>query len=179
MRESALEEKTLLRGCAGRCRNRGLIREPGRGVRVLVEPGIEEFTDLLLGERRQDAAKQGDPLLLDRTGAWTYHFAVVVDDYRQGVNLVIRGEDLLSSTARQICLASMLGRETPMSFMHHPLVLDEDGRKLSKRDGALGVREMREAGMTPEEMLGLAAHRVGLLDAAAPLPVSDLSNLFG
>ncbi len=164
----------------GRCRYRQLSRTAGHGVRVIVEAGEEHFTDLVLGEQRQSASGDGggDPLLANRVGNWSYHFAVVVDDYQQGVNLVIRGEDLLFTTARQIRLARMLGRETAPVFLHHPLVRDERGNKLSKREGALGVRELRAGGMSPEEMLGLAAYRVGLLDVPASLEVSQLADLF-
>ena len=162
----------------GRCRYRQLSRTAGHGVRVIVEAGEECFTDLVHGEQRQSASGDGDPLLANRVGNWSYHFAVVVDDFQQGVNLVIRGEDLLFTTARQIRLARMLGRQSPPVFLHHPLVRDERGKKLSKRDGAFGVRDLRAGGMNPEEMLGLAAYRVGLLDAPASLEVSQLAGLF-
>lgn len=164
---------------SGRCRDRGLARGPGRGVRVVVEPGVEKFTDVLLGELHQDAAGGGDPLLVDRAGNWTYHLSVVADDLHEGVNLVIRGEDLLHATGRQIRLARMLGRTTPPVFLHHQLIKDDPGNKLSKRDGALGVRELRAQGMAPEELLGLAVHRVGLTAAPKPLAADELAGLFG
>lgn len=164
---------------SGRCRDRGLARGPGRGVRVVVEPGVEKFTDVLLGELHQDAASGGDPLLVDRAGNWTYHLSVVADDLHEGVNFVIRGEDLLDTTGRQIRLARMLGRTTPPVFLHHQLIKDDPGNKLSKRDGALGVRELRAQGMTPEELLGLAVHRVGLTAAPKPLAADELAGLFG
>ena len=165
-------------GYAGRCRDRGLARGPGRGVRVVVEPGVEKFTDVLLGELRQDAGRGGDPLLVDRAGNWTYPLSVVGDDLHEGVNFVIRGEDLLDSTGRQIRLARMIGRTTPPVFLHHQLIKDEPDRKLSKRDGALGVRDLRANGMTPEELLGLAVHRLGLTAAPAPLAADELEGLF-
>ncbi len=165
-------------GYPGRCRDRGLARGPGRGVRVVVEPGVEKFTDVLLGELHQDAASGGDPLLVDRAGNWTYHLSVVADDLHEGVNFVIRGEDLLDTTGRQIRLARMLGRTTPPVFLHHPLIKDDPGNKLSKRDGALGVRELRAQGMTPEELLGLAVHRVGLTASPKPLAADELAGLF-
>jgi glutamyl/glutaminyl-tRNA synthetase len=79
-------------------------------------------------------------------------FAVTVDDLRQGVALVIRGEDLIGSTGRQIRLARMLGRSEPPVFLHHPLILKADGAKLSKAAGDTGVRELRAAGATPAEV---------------------------
>lgn len=100
----------------GRCRDRGLTPTPGRGLRVRVEPGIERFTDARLGPREQDPSAQcGDLLIRDRLGQWTYQLAVVVDDHRQGVDLVVRGEDLLESTGRQILLGRLRGRRSPRS----------------------------------------------------------------
>jgi glutamyl-tRNA synthetase/glutamyl-Q tRNA(Asp) synthetase len=117
----------------GRCRDRGLAEGPGRGVRVVIAPGEERFDDLRLGPQAQSPAAQcGDLLLRDRDGNWTYQFAVTVDDYRQGVTLVIRGEDLLDSTGRQLRLARLLGRTEPPFFLHHPLVSGRAGEKLSK-----------------------------------------------
>lgn len=147
----------------GRCRERGLAPGPGRGLRLRLEPGVECFTDALLGEQRQEPSAQcGDLLLRDRNGNWTYQFAVVVDDLRQGIDLVIRGQDLLSSTGRQIALARLLGRERPPVFLHHPLICRPDGAKLSKAAGDTGVRDLRAAGATPAEVLGRAAELVEL-----------------
>ena len=77
-------------------------------------------------------------LIRDRLGNWTYQFAASVDDYRQGIDLVIRGEDLLTSTGRQIRIARLLGRETPATFLHHPLLMKSADQKLSKSDGDTG-----------------------------------------
>jgi glutamyl-tRNA synthetase/glutamyl-Q tRNA(Asp) synthetase len=114
----------------------------------------ERFDDLLAGPQRQVPSEQcGDLLVRDRKGNWTYQFAVTVDDFEQGVNLVIRGLDLLDSTGRQIQLARMLGRAEPPRFMHHPLIMRSPGQKVSKSDGATGIREMRAAGMTAQDVL--------------------------
>jgi glutamyl-tRNA synthetase/glutamyl-Q tRNA(Asp) synthetase len=86
-------------------------------------------------------------------GNWTYQFAVTVDDMDQGIDLVIRGEDLLSSTGRQLRLARLLGRARVPLFLHHPLILKPGGEKLSKASGDTGVREMRAAGMNAEAIL--------------------------
>jgi glutamyl-tRNA synthetase/glutamyl-Q tRNA(Asp) synthetase len=146
---------------------------------VVLPEDTERFTDARLGEVCQTPAAQcGDLLLRDRTGNWTYQFAVVVDDGRQGVDLVIRGEDLLQSTGRQIGLARMLGRERPPVFLHHPLIRKEDGAKLSKSSGDSGVRELRAAGAGPAMVLGEAAWRTGLLAQAEPLAPGDLASLF-
>ena len=103
------------------------------------------------------------------TGNWTYGFAVVVDDLRQAIDLVIRGRDLLAATPAQIRLARLLGRETPAVFAHHPLIRRPDGSKLSKADGDTSVRDLRAAGRTAAELIGEAAAAVGLIDAPRPI----------
>lgn len=145
----------------GRCRSRGLPLADGYGWRVRMDPGVERFVDDILGPQAQDPAHQcGDVLIRDRLGNWTYQFAVAVDDHRQGIDLVVRGQDLLPSTGRQIRLARLLGRERPPAFRHHPLLMKRPGQKLSKSDGDTGVRELRAGGWTPEQVKGAA--RAGL-----------------
>jgi glutamyl-Q tRNA(Asp) synthetase len=163
----------------GRCRERNLAAQEGRGIRVTIESGTERFTDALLGDQQQDPATQcGDLLLKDRLGNWTYQFAVTVDDMEQNVDLVIRGEDLLASTGRQIRLARMLGRSTPPVYMHHPLIRHASGAKLSKSNRDTGVRDLRAAGKSPARVLGQAAHLTGLIDAPRELTARDLGSLF-
>jgi glutamyl-tRNA synthetase/glutamyl-Q tRNA(Asp) synthetase len=164
---------------AGRCRSRGLTPGPGRGIRVRMAPGVERFDDPWLGPRSEDPAVQcGDLLLRDRLGNWTYQFAVVVDDIRHGVDLVIRGMDLLGSTGRQIRLARMLGRSVPPVYAHHPLIRKASGEKLSKAAGDTGVRELRAAGASPAAVLGKAAFLIGLQADDRPRPANDLAELF-
>ena len=164
---------------SGRCRDRELEPGEGRGVRVVLQPGIESFTDAKLGGQEQEPAMQcGDLLLRDRLGNWTYQFAVTVDDWGQGVDLVIRGEDLLGSTGRQIRLARMLGRAEPPAFFHHPLIRNDSGVKLSKASSDTGIRELRAAGIKPGAVLGLAAHLTGLLERPRELRVDQLAELF-
>ncbi len=139
----------------GRCRDRGLVPGPGRGLRVALPAGEETFDDLALGRQRQHPSAQcGDLLLRDRLGNWTYQFAVVVDDQAQDIDLVIRGVDLLESTGRQLLLARMLGRETPPRFVHHPLIRRPGGEKLSKANRDTATRDLRSAGVTPETLFG-------------------------
>lgn len=138
----------------GTCRDRGLPLEPGYGWRVRMEPGVVAFDDARLGPQEQEPSAQcGDLLVRDRHGNWTYQFAVTVDDWRQNIDLVIRGMDLLSSTGRQIQLASMLGRAQPPIFLHHPLVMKSRTQKLSKSDGDTGIRELCARGYSREEVL--------------------------
>jgi glutamyl-Q tRNA(Asp) synthetase len=163
----------------GRCRNRGLSEIPGRGVRLLFDDGLASAHDLLAGTIEQTPSEQcGDLLLRDRDGNWTYQFAVTVDDLRQGITLVIRGEDLLASTGRQVLLAKMLGRADPPRFLHHSLILGARGEKLSKSASDTGVRELRAKGLGPEDVIGRAAASVGLIHAARPVPASNVTSLF-
>ena len=143
---------------SGRCRERALPLTDGVGWRVRMDPGIEPFEDLLLGRQAQDPSRQcGDVLIRDRLGNWTYQFAASVDDFRQGIDLVIRGVDLLASTGRQIRIARLLGRGSPAAFLHHPLLMKSPDQKLSKSDGDTGVRDLRARGWTPEQVKA-AAH---------------------
>jgi glutamyl-tRNA synthetase/glutamyl-Q tRNA(Asp) synthetase len=162
----------------GRCRDRGLAETPGRTLRVRIDPGVERFTDVRLGEMEQSPADQcGDLPITDRDGNWTYQFAVTVDDMVQGVTLVIRGEDLLSSTGRQIALGRMLGRVAPPVLLHHPLVFALSGEKLSKSAGDTGVRHLRAAGIGAAEVIGRAAAAVGLLADPRPVAATDVAEI--
>ena len=146
----------------GHCRSRNLPERPDLGLRV----------------QMPDDEETGDLLVRDRDGNWTYQFAVTVDDDDQGVTLVIRGDDLRSSTGRQVTLGRMLGRPAPAEFIHHPLILKADGEKLSKASHDSGIRELRARGLTAAATIGLAAAAVGLLAAPAPLPAAGIATLF-
>ncbi len=165
-------------GCPGRCRERDLPDEPHRGIRLALGGGHEAFDDLLLGPVSGPVAVAGDPLVRDRLGNRTYHLCVVVDDARHGVDLVIRGRDLLDATPLQLRLAAALGRTEPPAHLHHPLVLRADGTKLSKAAGDTAVGALLDAGARPADLLGRAAALVGLLDRPRPVDPADLGELF-
>ena len=148
-------------GCPGRCRERGVA---GPVVRVALGGGSETWTDRLAGQREGEVAPNGDLPARDRHGNWSYGFCVVVDDLRQGVDLVVRGEDLLDATAAHIRLGQRLGRATPPAFAHHPLVRRPDGSKLSKSAGDTGVRELRQSGGSPDDVIALAAQMTGFFE---------------
>jgi glutamyl-tRNA synthetase/glutamyl-Q tRNA(Asp) synthetase len=153
----------------GICRDRHLPLESFAARRIRLPEGSALFVDLLRGPIEQAPQQQcGDLLAVDRDGHWTYQFAVTVDDFEQGVDLVIRGADLLESTGRQLQLARLLGRGEPARFLHHPLLLRADGAKLSKSNRDTGVRELRAAGWSAEQVFGRAAHDGGLAPSAAP-----------
>jgi len=157
-------------GCPGSCMARELEPRPDLGLRVALGDGDERWDDLLVGTQSGPVAPDGDVLVRDRNGIWTYALCVVVDDLRHDVDLVVRGEDLLDSTAAQIRLGALLGRPAPARFAHHPLVRREDGSKLSKADGATAVGELLDRGQSVDELIGEAAHRVGLTPSPDPLP---------
>ena len=145
----------------GTCASKKLPEAPGRAVRLRLERSEERFEDMLQGPQVQVPSEQcGDLLVRDRHGYWTYQFAATVDDFEQGVNVVVRGVDLLESTGRQIQLARLLGRSVPPRFMHHPLVMKSGTQKLSKADQDVGIRDLRAAGMTPGDVLEAAGRLI-------------------
>jgi glutamyl-tRNA synthetase len=106
-----------------------------------------------------------------------YQLAVVVDDAAQGVTEVVRGDDLLPSTPRQLLLYQALGL-TPPNFVHVPLVVGPDGRRLAKRHGDTRLSALREAGVRPEMLLGLLAWSCGWIAAIEPISLRELLPLF-
>jgi len=163
----------------GTCRDKNLPEQPGLGVRVRMAPSVERFDDVRHGPQQQRPFEAcGDLLVRDRDGNWTYQFAVTVDDDAQGITDVIRGDDLLSSTGRQIQLARLLGRSTPPQFLHHRLVMKSATQKLSKADRDTSVRDLRSAGWTAAEVIGRAAASVELADIERPLNADDVAVLF-
>jgi glutamyl-tRNA synthetase len=108
----------------------------------------------------------GDFVVRRVDGVASYQLAVVVDDAAQGVTHVLRADDLLLSTPRQLQLYAALGTEAPR-FAHVPLLVEPGGKRLAKRSGALTVAALREGGRGPEEVVGLLAKWAGLTDGAA------------
>jgi len=162
----------------GTCRHRGWPEGPDTTLRVCLPAEPVSFQDDRLGPQEQTPARQcGDLVLRDRQGQFTYQFAVVVDDLTDGIDWVIRGEDLLVSTGRQIVLARLLGGTPPRHWLHHRLIVDADGRKLSKSEGAPPLAELRAKGLAAAEVIGLAACRVGLQPDPHPCPAAEVARL--
>jgi glutamyl-tRNA synthetase len=154
---------------AGTCRGRytsvsSATAATGRaaGLRFVVPPGPTTFEDRLLGTVTRDVqAEVGDFLILRRDGTPSYQLAVVVDDAAQGVTDVHRGADLLDSTPRQWHLQDALGLPHPR-WMHLPLVVDPEGRRLAKRSDSLGLQALRARGVDPRGIVSWAARSAGL-----------------
>ena len=130
-------------------------------LRFMPPSGLTRFTDGVAGPTVEDLARSvGDFPVARRDGEPAYQLAVVVDDADQGVSEVLRGDDLLASTARQIVLQHALGLPAPVWF-HVPLVLDATGRRIAKRADDLSLARLREAGVDPRQVVGWAAASAG------------------
>jgi len=160
----------------GTCRN-GVTR-PDRlaALRFRFDEPSPGFDDLVRGP--QPAGGLGGDFVLRRAdGIWAYQLAVVVDDADARITEVIRGADLLASTPRQIGLYRALGRPVPR-FAHVGLVLDLEGRRLSKRYGATPIEAFRDAGRAPEELIGRLGYSLGMTPSPAPIRAADLLSAF-
>ncbi len=147
-------------------------------IRFLVHDRAVVWLDLVQGERSEQVDQTvGDFVLKRRDGLYAYQLAVVVDDLAMGITEVVRGADLLDSTARQIQLVEALGGEPP-AYAHVPLVVNARGEKLSKRDHGLTLRSLRDTGLPPDAVSGYLAFSLGLLDRPEPVPPGELIPLF-
>jgi glutamyl-tRNA synthetase len=136
--------------------------------RFRAQPGVQQFRDLCRGPTEVPAELGGDFVVWKSAGTPAYQLAVVVDDGKMGVTEVIRGDDLVPSTPRQLQLYAALGLEPP-KLAHVPLVVGPDGRRLAKRHGDTRLATLRERGITAEALLGLLAWSCGWLEQ--PMPV--------
>ena len=151
------------------------VRSPAMRLRVPDE--IISFQDGHYGPVRENLAREcGDFIIRRADGLYPYQLAVVVDDGLMGVTEVVRGRDLLTSTARQLYLYRLLELPEP-SFCHLPLLLDPEGRRLSKRDRDLDLGQLRER-HTPQWLLGQLGWICGLLEHPEPVAARELIPLF-
>lgn len=162
----------------GRCRDAGLAPDepkPPRALRFRVPPGEICFEDMLQGRYCQDVrASVGDFVVRRKDNVIAYQLAVVVDDARQGINEVVRGCDLISSTPRQIQLYRALGYPVPR-FAHIPVWLDANGERLAKRSGARTVRAMLDAGQSRQQILGRVGRALGVCRPGEEIDAIDLA----
>jgi len=142
--------------------------------RFLVSAGSTAFEDRFAGTICYDISSQlGDFVIWKRDGEPAYQLAVVVDDAAMGVTDVLRGDDLLSSAARQLQIYAALELQPPQ-FAHVPLIRGEDGRRLAKRHGDTSLRAFRQQGVRAETVLGWLAWKSGLKKSAAPCTAAQL-----
>jgi len=133
-----------------------------------------EFEDRIIGSISQSLDQEvGDFVIKRADGLFAYQLAVVVDDGMMGITDVVRGADLLDSSARQIELFEALGYPVP-TFWHVPLMVDSAGARLSKRDGSDSLEVWRQQGKSAEDVVGYLAHSAGLIDEARPLSAQTL-----
>ena len=154
-----------------------LRRRRAPALRIAVPEESVSFTDGHLGHFSQNLAREcGDFILRRSDGIYAYQLAVAVDDARMGVTQVVRGQDLLSSTPRQIFLQRLLGLPTP-EYYHLPLLVNAEGVRLSKREKSLDMGALR-ARFTPAELTGWLAFLAGQQPAPEPVPLRSLAACF-
>lgn len=167
---------------SGRCYHayqQGELPPAGRKAALRVHLPNETvcFTDGVMGAYSEYLPDEcGDFILRRSDGVFAYQFAVVLDDALSGVTEVVRGADLISSTARQIWLYRRLGFEPP-KFYHIPLMTDALGNRLAKRDGALDAGALRSR-YAAEEVVGAIAYATGQIDRNEPISADELLTLF-
>ncbi|MBA7510806.1 Glutamate--tRNA ligase 1 [subsurface metagenome] len=163
MRKKAIQEKRPPK-YDGRCRNltaedEKIYKEEGRKPVVRFktpQEGVTEFEDIVRGKVSFQNNLLDDFVMLKSSGSPTYNFAVVVDDHEMEISHVIRGDDHISNTPRQILLYEALGWEKPQ-FAHVPMILGSDGSRLSKRHGATSLEYYEKEGYLPEAMVNYLA----------------------
>ncbi len=162
----------------GTCRGKQLtISGKPAAIRLIVPGEVIEFEDRVYGRQAVNLATHcGDYILRRSDGVFAYQLAVVVDDALSGVTEIVRGRDLLLSAAQQLYLYRLLNF-TPPTYSHHPLLVNEQGQRLCKRDKSLALSAMRHT-HSSQEIIGLLAHSIGLTPAPTPITPEQLLPLF-
>jgi glutamyl-tRNA synthetase len=156
-----------------------LMRDDAVAWRLIVPDEPVTFDDAVAGPQEINVQRQaGDFIVATKAGLPSYQLAVAVDDARQGVTHVVRGDDLLNSTARQIWLYRKLGLSPSPQYFHLPLVRGLDGRRLAKRHGDTRIARYRERGVEPERVIGLLAYWSGLLRSPEPMTAGQFRDGF-
>ena len=153
--------------------------DPHTNWRFALPEGAVAFTDRFLGPQRIDPSESvGDFVIWTKRTQPAYQLAVVVDDHRQGVTDVVRGDDLLDSAARQLLLARALSLAPEPEYTHLPLVVGEDGRRLAKRHGDTRVEHYRARGVPVERVIGLIASWSGVQGERRPMSAEEFAGAF-
>lgn len=148
------------------------------GWRMRVPAGPRTFVDQVVGPQSMDISRTvGDFQVWTKGGLPSYQLAVVVDDARQGIDRIVRGNDLLSSTPRQSLIADRLGLSFRPEYWHLPLVRGEDGRRLAKRHGDTRLLHLRKGGVSAERVIGLLAEWCGM-GSREPMSASEFLQAF-
>ena len=166
-------------------RDKNKVTEPAEvnqivphNLRFIVPDKFIDWHDLRLGDFHENPKLQcGDFPIRDRDNQWTYQFAVCVDDIDENITHIVRGEDIRNSTARQIALMEALGRTERPIYLHHPLIVDENNKKLSKRELAHSLRQDKEAGITPETLFGRVCYKARLTESDTPITFIDAISI--
>ena len=167
--------------CAGRSAAEAQQLPPGTfawrfriGSRPTSSPILSSFIDRVAGEQRCDLRRDcGDFVVAKADGSPAYQLAVVVDDHEMGITEVVRGDDLIPSTHRQLALYDALGWPPPV-FCHVPLVIGPDGRRLAKRHGDTRISLLREQGVPSQRLVGYLAWTAGLQPLPEPVQPQEL-----
>lgn len=173
---SAPHEGDLEQRYPGTCRH-GVSHDDGRApsLRFRMSAREPDFVDVLHGAQPD---REGNDFVLQRAdGVYAYQLAVVVDDIAMGITEVVRGDDLLSSTPRQIALYQALQAPVP-DFLHVPLLLDQDGRRLAKRLHSITIDELRADGYSAERIIGHLAFTLGLVERDQSIAAAELVSAF-
>ncbi len=168
----------------GKCRTQTAPCSEPHSLRIVIPDKVINWHDERLGDFSENPKKQcGDFPIRDRDGFWTYQFAVCIDDLTEGITHIVRGEDIRNSTARQIALSQLISDTcqgdlpipayTRPLYLHHPLIVDSSGKKLSKREHAYSLRQDKDAGKTAQEILGQILYKAGFLGNNTPIALDQ------
>ena len=152
--------------------------ERAPSTRLIVDGFEVEYVDAVFGRQHEVLERDcGDFVVRRADGIYAYQLACAVDDALMGVTQVVRGNDLLGSTGRQMYVQRLLGLPSP-SYGHVPLLVAADGRRLAKRDGDLDMGELRSRGVSAERLVGWLGSLAGLVDKGAALSADELVAYF-
>ncbi len=168
----------------GKCRTQPHPCSEPHSLRIAIPDKVINWHDERLGDFSESPKSQcGDFPIRDRDGFWTYQFAVCIDDIAQRITHIVRGEDILPSTARQILLSEMISNACGASkdlptyrrplYLHHPLIVDSTGKKLSKREHAHSIRQDKDQGVSPEQLLGRVLYKAKMLSEDTPISLEN------
>lgn len=161
--------------CRDKSPSRSFRRDPALRLRVPEDSRIP-FVDGVFGEQSENVSEAAADFVLQRgDGLFAYQLVVSVDDAAMRITDVVRGADLLPSTARQILLMRLLGTSDVPSYTHVALVVSADGERLAKREQLATIASLRERGFTRERLLGILAHGLGLVETSAPCSLDAIA----